>query len=499
MTARTREESQADSSVELGPTRQLVDGRWLSSSDGRELLVSSPSTKQAITSVPRTTAEDVDRAVRAARQAFAQWKRVPPVERGRILLRIADSIERRAEQLARITAHETGNAIRTQSRPEVQLTIDVFRYFGGLASELKGTHLPLGEGVLSYTRKEPIGVVGAITPWNSPLGLVAVKLAPALCAGNTVVLKLAEEAPLGGLLLAEICSEHLPNGVLNVLVGVGVESGAALARHPGVDKLSFTGSTAVGKTIMASASERLVPVSLELGGKSPSIVYEDADEDWAIEGVITAMRFSRQSQSCTAGSRLFLHERIHDSFLGKLKTRVEKYVIGEPLDEASDIGCLISGKQFGTVCDYIREGLETTGVSLVTGGLPPSTGPLSKGYYTVPTVFSGAGNDWRLAREEIFGPVLVAIPFKDEAEAVRLANDSHYGLAAFVFSRDVSKALRTAHAIDSGWVQVNQGKGQQLGQPYGGFKQSGIGKELALESMLESFSRTKSVTLNLDL
>ena len=499
MTATTREKSQADSSVELGPTRQLVDGRWIASSDGRELPVHSPSTKQAIASVPRSTAEDVDRAVISARQAFAQWKRVPPVERGRILLRIADSIERRAEQLARITAHETGNAIRTQSRPEVQLTIDVFRYFGSLASELKGTQLPLGESVLSYTRKEPIGVVGAITPWNSPLGLVAVKLAPALCAGNTVVLKLAEEAPLGGLLLAEICSEYLPRGVLNVVVGVGTESGAALARHPGVDKLSFTGSTAVGKTIMASAAERIVPVSLELGGKSPSIVYEDADEDWAVEGVVTAMRFSRQSQSCTAGSRLFLHERIYDSFLAKLKARVEKYVIGEPLDEASDIGCLISSKQFGRVCDYIREGLETTGVRLVTGGLPPSTGPLSKGYYTVPTVFSGASNGWRLAREEIFGPVLVAIPFKDEAEACRLANDSHYGLAAFVFSRDVSKALRTAHAIDSGWVQVNQGKGQQLGQPYGGFKQSGIGKELALESMLEGFSRTKSVTLNLDL
>ena len=382
----------------------------------------------------------------------------------------------RCEELARTIALETGNALRNQARPEVRLAVDIFRYFGGLASELKGETIPLGEHMLSYTRREPIGVVGAIIPWNAPVLLGALKIAPALCAGNTIVLKAAEDAPLGVLVMAEISQEFLPRGVLNVLTGLGEECGGALAEHPLVCKLSFTGSTEVGKIIMRAAAERIVPVSLELGGKSPSIVYPDANEDWAVDGVIAAMRFTRQSQSCTAGSRLFLHADIFDSFLDKLRNRTRLLKLGDPLDETTDIGSIINEKQFKKVCAFIEEGLQRREAQRIFGGLPPKEGPLSQGYFAIPTVFADASNDWRLAREEIFGPVLAAIPWHDEADAIRMANDSHYGLAAYVWTHDIGTALRTAHAVESGWVQVNQGLGQQPGHSYGGYKQSGIGR-----------------------
>ena len=353
--------------------------------------------------------------------------------------------------MARTIALETGNALRTQARGEAKHDrrhLPLFRR--ARARELKGETVPLGEHVLSYTRREPLGVVGAIIPWNAPVMLGALKIAPALCAGNVMVMKAAEDAPLGVLLMAEICQEFLPPGVLNVLTGYGEECGGPLANHPKIRKLSFTGSTEVGKVIMRAAAERIVPVSLELGGKSPSIVYPDADEDWAVDGIITAMRFTRQSQSCTAGSRLFLHEDIFDSFLQKLEKKTTALKIGDPLDEATDIGTIINNKQFTKVCKYVDEGLKRSDAKLVFGGLPPKTGPLSEGYFAIPTVFADRSNDWRLAREEIFGPVLVAIRWSDEAEAIRMANDSHYGLAAYVWTHDIGTGLRAAHAIEVG-------------------------------------------------
>jgi acyl-CoA reductase-like NAD-dependent aldehyde dehydrogenase len=482
----------------VSPKGMLIGGQWVESASGARLTVENPAKKKPIAEVPRGNAADVDRAVAAATRAYAEWRKVPPRERGKALLKIAEALQARAEEMARTIALETGNALRTQARGEANMTADIFRYFGGLGSELKGETIPLGEHVLSYTRREPLGVVGAIIPWNAPVMLAALKIAPALCAGNTMVMKAAEDAPVGVLLLAEICQEFLPPGVLNLLTGLGQEAGEPLLNHPGIRKLSFTGSTEVGKIVMRAAAERIVPVSLELGGKSPSIVYPDADEDWAVDGIIAAMRFTRQSQSCTAGSRMFLHEDIFDSFLSKLEKKTTALKIGDPLDEKTDIGTIINNKQFTKVCKYVDEGLKRSDAKLVFGGLPPKTGPLSEGYYAIPTVFADRSNDWRLAREEIFGPVLVAIRWSDEAEAIRMANDSHYGLAAYVWTHDIGTGLRTAHAIESGWVQVNQGLGQVPGMSYGGYKQSGIGREFSLEGMLDSFTQRKNVTVNLD-
>jgi acyl-CoA reductase-like NAD-dependent aldehyde dehydrogenase len=494
----TTEQTRPQEAPAIRRAQMLIDGAWVDSASEATLPVENPAKRRPIASIPRAAAIDVDRAAQAASKAFPAWSKVPPRERGRLLLRIADALEARSEELARLIALETGNALRTQARPEARLSADIFRYFGGLAGELKGETIPLGEHVLSYTRREPLGVVGAIIPWNAPVLLGALKIAPALCAGNTMVLKAAEDAPLGVLLMAEVCQDFLPAGVLNVLTGLGEECGGPLAQHPTIRKLSFTGSTEVGKIIMRAAAERIVPVSLELGGKSPSVVYPDADEDWVVDGVISGMRFTRQSQSCTAGSRLFLHADIFDSFLDKLTRKTQALTMGDPLDEASDIGSIINEKQFRKVCSYVDEGLRRKDARLVFGGLPPESGPLSEGYFAVPTVFADTSNDWRLAREEIFGPVLVAIPWRDEADAIRMANDSHYGLAAYVWTHDIGSALRAAHAIEAGWVQVNQGLGQQPGHSYGGYKQSGIGREFSLEGMLDSFTQRKNVTVNLN-
>src|ERR1700732_814270 len=446
--------------VALRKVRMLIGGNWVDSASGEVLEVEDPAHRRPIAEVPRGGSEDVARAVQAAVDAFPAWSRTIPRERGRLLARIADALEARVEELARTIALETGNALRTQGRPEAKTTVDIIRYFGGLGGDLKGETIPLGEQVLSYTRREPFGVVGAIIPWNAPVLLAALKIGPALCAGNTLVLKAAEDAPLGVLLLAEVCQECLPPGVLNVLTGFGEECGAPLANHPMVSKLSFTGSTEVGKLIMRAASDRIVPVSLELGGKSPSIVFPDANEDWVVDGIIAAMRFTRQSQSCTAGSRLFLHADIFDGFLDKLRVKTEAFKLGDPLDEATDIGSIINEKQFTKVCGYVEDGLKRKDARLVFGGLPPKEGPLSEGYFAIPTVFADTSNDWRVGGEEIFGPVLVAIPWKDEADAIRMANDSHYGLAAYVWTHDIGSGLRTAHAIERGWVPVHHGGGK---------------------------------------
>ncbi len=476
----------------------IVGGERVGAADGRTFFVESPARPgRAIAEVPRASAADVDRAVRAAHEAFASWRATHWKDRARALDAIADAVEAKIEDLARTLSMETGNAIRTITRPEVKGVVDTLRYFAGVSSQVKGETVPVGAGMFSYTVREPHGVVGAIVPWNVPLTISAWKIGPALATGNTIVLKPSADAPLAVLDLGRICAEHLPPGVLNVVTGMGEECGAAIAAHPLVRKLSFTGHTDTGRSVMRAAAERIVPVSLELGGKSPQIVFADANDDRTVDGVIAGMRFTRQGQSCTAGSRLFLHEAIADDFLAKLSSKLAKLRVGDPLDEATDMGAIASRRQFEKVCGYIREGESQPGATLVIGGTPPSTGPLSEGYYVEPTVINGVGNDWRIAREEVFGPVLVAIPWRDEADAICMANDTHYGLAAYVWTHDLSTALRTAHALEAGFVQIGQGGGQLPGQSYGGFKESGIGREVSLEGMLESYTQRKSVTVNL--
>ena len=493
MTTATRAET------EVRRERMLIGGEWVEAGDGRTFDVETPAKRGTVVArVPRSGAADVDRAVRAAAAAFPAWRAVAPRDRGRLLLRIADDLDAAVEDLSRTLASETGNAIRTQARPEAKLAADVFRYFGGLGGELKGETIPLDEQMFSYTRREPYGVVAAIVPWNVPILIAAWKVAPALVAGNTVVLKPSANAPLAALAVARICAAHLPNGVLNVLTGTGDEVGTPLAEHPLVDKISFTGNTETGKAILRLVADRILPVTLELGGKSPQILFPDADDERTADGVIAAMRFARQGQSCTAGSRLFVHQQVFDPFLDRLSAKLAKMKVGDPLDETSDMGAIVSRQQFDKVVGYIDEGTRQSGARTVIGGLPPKQGPLAEGYYVEPTVFANVRNDWRIAREEIFGPVLVAIPWSDVADAVRMANDTHYGLAAYIWCRDISKALRTAHAIDAGFVQINQGLGQIIGQPYGGFKESGLGRENSLEGMLESYTQRKSVTINLN-
>lgn len=476
----------------------LIRGEWVPALDGGVIGVEGPSDKTIFADVPHGGAADIDAAVQAAKAAFPAWRDVPGRQRARALELAANALEERTEELAQLLAHETGNAIRTQARPEIKTTIDVLRYFAGLGGELKGITTPLRNGVLDYTRREPLGVVGGIIPWNSPALLAALKLAPALVAGNTFVLKPAEDAPLTVLEIVRELSKFLPSGVLNAVTGYGEEAGAALAEHPDVAKVSFTGSTEVGKSIMRAVSGRIGAVSLELGGKNPQIVFPDATDDWVVEGVMQAMRFTRQGQSCTAGSRLFLHESIFDEFLERLLDKLRLLKVGDALDEQSDMGAIINDRQFQRVCSYIDEGASVEGSQTVLGGLPPTTGPLSEGYFLQPTVIANVANNWRIAQEEIFGPVLVAIPWKESDEAIAMANDSHYGLSAFVWTHDLGQAVRTAHAVESGWVQVNQGGGQIPGQAYGGFKESGLGKEYSLEGMLEDFTRIKQIAINVE-
>ncbi len=475
-----------------------IGGEEVASTGAKWRNVQNPARREAVIArVPAGTEADVDRAVAAARAAFPAWRAQHFMGRAKALLAIADELEARVEEFARLTALDTGNALRTQARPEATTMVSMFRYFAGITGEVKGTTLPAGEDQLQYTRLEPLGVVAAILPWNSPLMIAAFKIPAALAAGNTVIMKAADDAPLTILLLAEVCNNHLPPGVVNAMTGRGSVIGEALAKHPGVDKVSFTGSTEVGRGVAATAAARLAHMSLELGGKSPSIVFPDAVDDELIDGLLTASRFTRQGQSCTAGSRLFLHEDIYDDVLARLGAKLSALKVGDPMDERSDMGAIINAKQHASITGYLDEGRATAGMKAVLGGSAPTEGPLLEGYYHLPTIFSGARNDFRLAQEEIFGPVLVAIPWKNTADVIRMANDTSYGLAAYVWSHNLDDALNTANRIEAGWVQVNQGGGQVPGQSYGGYKQSGMGREVSLEGMLGGFTQTKQINVRL--
>ncbi|URN09704.1 aldehyde dehydrogenase family protein [Actinomadura madurae] len=473
----------------------LIGGGWVGGASGESFDVLDPATGGFVASVPRGAAADVDAAVAAARAAFAGWRRTAPEQRSRALIAVADAIEAEAEEIATTVARETGNALRTQSRPEVGLAASFVRYFAGTAAELKGTTTPVGGDLLNYTVREPLGVVAAVIPWNTPVALAALKISMALCTGNTIVLKTAEDAPLAALHVAEIFQRHVPAGVVNALTGFGPDCGAALTNHAGVDKLTFTGSTAVGKDVMRAAAERVTPVSLELGGKNPAIVFPDSDTVDVARGVMAGMRFGRQGQSCTAGSRLFVHEDVFESFVRKLVGLGGALRVGDPFDASTDMGSLINARQYERVRRFVIEAVGD-GATLRLGREPEAADG-TKGYFMSPVILTDVDPSWRVAREEVFGPVLVVIPWREWDDVVAMANDSHYGLAAYVWCRDTGLALRTAHAIDSGWVQVNRGLGQLAGMTYGGFKQSGIGAECSSEAAIAAYTRSKTVTVGL--
>ncbi|RIK14453.1 MAG: aldehyde dehydrogenase [Acidobacteria bacterium] len=484
-------------SMETKEYKMLIGGEWVDAAAGETIDIVTPIDRnKVIATTPRAREADADRAVTAARSAFPGWSQLPFQKRQEALLKIADRLEEEIEDLSALTALDTGNAIRTQARPEATNLVASFRYFAGLAGEVKGTTLPSGDGQLQYTRRQPLGVVAGILPWNSPLMIAGFKVPAALVAGNTMVIKAAEDAPLTILRLGEICAEVLPPGVLNVVTGYGAEIGEALVVHRDVDKVSFTGSTLVGHGVASKAGARLAHVSLELGGKSPCIVFPDSATEEVVDQVLLASRFARQSQSCTTGSRLFLHEDIHDKFLQMLVAKASKLRVGDPRSEETDIGCIINAKQYDRVQGYIDDGLSQEGVGVAYDGRE-SLDVGEPGFYHAPMILTQVSNDWRIAQEEIFGPVLAVIKWREEDDVVKMANDSHYGLAAFIFSQDLGAALRTAHRIDAGWVQVNQGGGQVVGQSYGGMKNSGIGREFSLEGMLEGFTQIKQINVKL--
>jgi aldehyde dehydrogenase (NAD+) len=473
--------------------KMLIDGKWVAAASGKTFESRNPATGELLATVAEGDAEDINRAVAAARKAFeGPWSKVKPFERQAILLRLADLVERNFEELSALDTLDMGAPI-ARTRGNRLRVLGMLRYYAGKATSLTGETIEnsLPGEIFSYTLKEPVGVVGAIIPWNGPLGASVWKIGPVLATGCTVVLKPAEEAPLTSLRLAELCLEAgVPPGVVNVVPGFGETAGAALASHPGVDKVAFTGSHVTGQAIVKASAGNLKRVSLELGGKSPDIVFADADLDAAIPGSAMAV-FSNSGQICSAGTRLFVEQRIYDDFVGKVADFGKGLRVGNGLDPETQIGPLVSEQQLERVTGYLDVGRKE-GAQALAGGARVTEGPLAKGYFVPPTVFANVNDNMRIAQEEIFGPVISAIPFKDMDDLVRRANSTMFGLGSGVWTRDVSKAHRLAKAIRAGSVWVNCYQAMDPAVPFGGYKMSGYGRESGLQH-LDEYLNVKAV------
>jgi phenylacetaldehyde dehydrogenase len=481
----------------------LIGGTWVESLTGETLESVDPATGRALTTIPRGDAADVDRAVAAARTAFEDgaWRGISPIDRGRMLTRLADLIETHADELALLEAHDNGKPVRVARAVDVGTSAKLFRYFAGWPSKLEGSTIPVsprgGLNVLNYTLREPVGVVGAIVPWNFPVSMACWKLAPALAAGNTVVLKPAEETSLSTLRFAELTQEAgLPDGVLNVVTGPGPAAGAAIAAHEGIDKVAFTGSTEVGRLVAQAATANLKKVSLELGGKSPNIVMPDADPAHVAAAAAEAIFFN-QGQTCTAGSRLYVHTKIYDEVIAALVSSAQRIVVGPGTDPATQMGPLVSARQLARVAGYISSGQQEGGTLAAGGGRPASLPERCReGYFLEPTVFTGIDHSMRVVREEIFGPVLTAMRWDDVDDLVRKANDTPYGLAAGVWTNNLTMAHQVAAAIRAGTIWINCYNLTDPASPFGGYKQSGWGREMGRQA-LDLYTELKSVWVNL--
>ena len=473
-----------------------VDGAWRDARDGRRLDVVNPATGEVIATVPDCGPADVADAVAAARRTFdggTWWPRTSARERGRILLRAAEIVRREHERLARLESTDCGKPIG-EARADVDEVAFMFEYYGGWATKVHGEIPPVGPDALSLVVKEPMGVAAGITPWNYPLMMAVQKVAPALAAGCTFILKPAEQTPLTALELPGILEEAgLPPGVFHVVTGLGETAGAPLVTDPRVDKIAFTGSRDVGRLIMRTGADTLKRVTLELGGKSPNIVFADADFEKAIQGSANGI-FWNQGEICSAGSRVFIQKDIYDDAVAALVDRARAVRLGEGIDEATTMGPLVSREQQERVESYIAVGKGEG--RLAVAGERPTDPRLAGGYFVPPTIFADVSNDARIAREEIFGPVMTVIPFRDPAEVVRLANDNDYGLAAAVWSRDITKALNTARALRAGIVWINDTQPAPSEAPWGGYKQSGIGRELGAHGV-EDYLEAKHIYVNL--
>ncbi|HEX7312531.1 MAG TPA: betaine-aldehyde dehydrogenase [Pyrinomonadaceae bacterium] len=490
--------SSAKSASETPRKYQLfIDGQWVDAESGKTFTTPNPATGATLAEVAEGDKADIDKAVDAARRALeGSWSKVSARDRGRMLYKLSQLIEAKSKELAALETADNGKPIKETSYVDLPQVVENFEYFAGWATKIEGETIPVPGQMFNYTLREPVGVCGQIIPWNFPLLMAAWKLAPALAAGNTVVLKPAEQTPVGAMELASLIQEAgFPDGVVNVVPGYGETAGAALAAHPGIDKVAFTGSTEVGKIIARAASDNLTKVSLELGGKAPNIVFADADIEQAVNGAMMGIYFN-QGQVCCAGSRLFLDARVKEEFLDRFKDKSSRVRVGDPMDKNTQMGPQVSEEQLNRIKSYV-DIAKGEGAQVLTGGCPPQLeGDFQKGYFFQPTIFGDVTNNMRVAQEEIFGPVVSIITFEDEDDLIKQANEVVYGLSAGIWTKDITRAHRFAKAVKAGTVWINTYNMFNAASPFGGYKQSGYGREMGKHA-LEMYTQVKSVWVDL--